>query len=79
MHILIDIKKEQDLLLLVALLDRLKIKYERLPVSWETRAQESSNSSGKRSDKYRGKLSKSTGESLQQYITNSRKEWERNT
>ena len=33
----------------------------------------------KLSDKYAGKLSQEIGEQLQQHITQSRKEWERNT
>ncbi|MBK8428654.1 MAG: hypothetical protein IPL27_23085 [Lewinellaceae bacterium] len=74
MQLVIDIKHEQDPKA-VPLLERLKIAYTSCLKTKCPRQ----NPAGLLSDKYAGKLSKKAGESLQQHITESRREWERNT
>ncbi len=73
MQIIIDIKKEQDLQVLLPLLERLKIAYKSLPGA--NVATEEHVGEAKLSDKYAGKLSKSVGQDLQKHITQSRNEW----
>ena len=72
MQLVIDIKNSQDLQVLLPLLERLKIPYKQIPAKANGKP-----AAGKRSEKYAGKLSPDVGEALQQYIANSRNEWER--
>ncbi len=75
MQLVIDIKKEQDLKLLLPLLERLKITYKQLPAKSNGKTQVAS--APKLSEKYAGKLSVEVGEALQKHIAESRNEWER--
>jgi hypothetical protein len=79
MQIIIDIKKEQDLQVLLPLLERLKIAYKSLPGTKEANEKKTTAAKPtKLSDKYAGKLSKEVGQELQKHIAQSRNEWERN-
>lgn len=75
MQLVIDIKKEQDLQVLLPLLERLKIAYKQLPA--KSNGKTKATSAAKFSDKYAGKLSADIGEALQKHIVESRNEWER--
>lgn len=75
MQLVIDIKKEQDLKLLLPLLERLKITYKQLPAKSNGKTQ--AVSAPKLSEKHAGKLPAEVGEALQKHITESRNEWER--
>lgn len=78
MQIIIDVKKAQDLQVLLPLLERLKIAYKSLPSKATTQKNPTAIEPSKRSDKYAGKLSKEVGQALQKHIAQSRSEWERN-
>ena len=78
MQIIIDIKKAQDLQVLLPLLERLKIAYKSLPSTASNQKNPTAAEPAKRSDKYAGKLSKEVGQALQKHIAQSRNEWERN-
>lgn len=79
MQIIIDIKKEQDLQVLLPLLERLKIAYKSLPRTQGAKYKASTSTKpAKLSDKYAGKLSKEVGQELQKHVAQSRNEWERN-
>lgn len=75
MQLVIDIKKEQDLQVLLPLLERLKIAYMQLPARSDGKVGTAPDT--KLSDKYAGKLSAEVGEALKKYIVESRNEWER--
>jgi hypothetical protein len=77
MQLVIDIKHEKDLQVLLPLLERLKIAYKQLPS--KANGSSAPPSISQLSDKYAGKLSDKVGEALQEHITESRREWERNT
>ncbi|MFN0215884.1 MAG: hypothetical protein ACKVT2_16620 [Saprospiraceae bacterium] len=78
MQIIIDIKKEQDLQVLLPLLERLKIAYKSLPGTKEANEKKTvAAKPTKLSDKYAGKLSKEIGQELQKHVAQSRNEWER--
>ncbi|MFM9950793.1 MAG: hypothetical protein ACKV1O_22840 [Saprospiraceae bacterium] len=77
MQLVIEIKQHQDLQVLLPLLERLKIAYKQVPEIANEKP-DSVPVSGKLSGKYAGKLSAEVGEALQQYIIESRNEWERN-
>lgn len=74
MQLVIEIKKEQDLQVLLPLLERLKIAYKQLPA--KSTGKDQVASAAKLSDKYAGKLSAEVGEALQKHIAESRNEWE---
>lgn len=76
MQLILDIKKQQDLQVLLPLLERLKIAYKQVPAKANAKP-DTLPASGKRSDKYAGKLSAEVAEALQQHIAESRREWER--
>lgn len=71
MQRVIDIKRPQDLQLLLPLLERLKIAYKQVPTKSNDKP-DTTPIAAKLSDKYAGKLSASVGEALQHYITESR-------
>jgi hypothetical protein len=75
MQLVIDIKKEQDLQVLLPLLERLKIAYKQLPPKSNGKIQAAP--AAKLSEKYAGKLPVEVGEALQKHIAESRNEWER--
>jgi len=79
MQIIIDIKKEQDLQVLLPLLEGLKIAYKSLPGAKAANEKNTAAAKpAKLSDKYAGKLSKEVGKELQKHVAQSRNEWERN-
>jgi len=75
MQLVIDIKKEQDLKVLLPLLERLKISYKQLPA--KSNGKTPATSAPLLSEKYAGKLTAEVGEALQKHIAESRNEWER--
>lgn len=78
MQIIIDIKKEQDLQVLLPLLERLKIAYKSLPGAKGPKTSRSVETKlSSLSEKYAGKLSVEVGQELQKHIVQSRSEWER--
>ena len=79
MQLVIEIKQQQDLQVLLPLLERLKIAYKQVPEKANEAPDATVPAAGKLSGKYAGKLSAEVGEALQQYIIESRSEWERNT
>lgn len=76
MQLILDVKRQQDLQVLLPLLERLKIAYRQVPAKAKDKIGPTSGSA-KLSQKYAGKLSVETGEMLQQQIAESRNEWER--
>jgi hypothetical protein len=79
MQLVIDIKKQQDLQVLLLLLERLKIPYKQLPNQADENHKASPAGATRFSDKYAGKLSSEVSEVLQKHIAKSRNEWERHT
>ena len=78
MQIIIDIKKEQDLQVLLPLLECMKIAYKSLPGVKPANGKSTDAKRLKLSDKYAGKLSPEVGQVLQKHIAQSRNEWESN-
>ena len=76
MQLVLEIKRQQDLQLLLPLLERLKIAYKQVPGNTGENIDSKNVVAIQLSDKFAGKLSVEAGKALQDHIKESRIEWE---